>query len=235
MTLASLRVGLAVTALSLAALSTAARAQDTSGTNATEATGDAGPVSRIAMAQDLYDYGMEQRDALSVLAAANILAAIDTRDVEREKETRDAENAAAVEDEGEGVDTPVSAEQMLADAEALAGDDAALQSLIADARAAGNRGRVAGPSRTLSRLPAGKVDIWVIPFDGGRFAEIAIVGDGDANLDALVTDENGNTICIDRSWSDKLYCSFTPAWTGNFVITVANNGRLRNSYYLLTN
>ena len=50
-----------------------------------------------------------------------------------------------------------------------------------------------------------------------------------------MADENGNTICLDRSYSDRLYCSFTPAWTGNFTIVVKNMGRIRNSYYILTN
>ena len=74
-----------------------------------------------------------------------------------------------------------------------------------------------------------------MPFYGGRFAELAVVGDGDANLDLLVTDENGNTICLDKTYTDKIYCSFTPAWDGYFLVAVANQGRKRNSYYILTN
>ena len=50
-----------------------------------------------------------------------------------------------------------------------------------------------------------------------------------------VTDENGNTICHDASWSDKVYCDFVPAWNGYFVVTVENTGVKRNSYYLMTN
>ena len=61
------------------------------------------------------------------------------------------------------------------------------------------------------------------------------MGDGDANLDLLVTDENGNTICLDKTYTDKIYCSFTPAWDGYFLVAVANQGRKRNSYYILTN
>jgi hypothetical protein len=74
-----------------------------------------------------------------------------------------------------------------------------------------------------------------VPFYGNSYAEVAVVGDGDANLDVLITDENGNTICYDVSWSDKVYCDFVPAWNGYFFITVENTGRKRNSYYLLTN
>ena len=54
-------------------------------------------------------------------------------------------------------------------------------------------------------------------------------------LDVAVTDENGNVICYDVSWSDKLYCDWTPAWDGYFYVTVQNMGGSRNSYYLMTN
>ena len=74
-----------------------------------------------------------------------------------------------------------------------------------------------------------------MPFYGNSYAEVAVIGDGDSNLNVLITDENRNTICYDVSWSDKVYCNFTPAWNGYFYITVQNTGRSRNSYYLLTN
>ena len=51
----------------------------------------------------------------------------------------------------------------------------------------------------------------------------------------IEADENGNVICYDVSWSDKLYCDFTPAWDGYFYVTVQNMGGSRNSYYLMTN
>ncbi len=86
-----------------------------------------------------------------------------------------------------------------------------------------------------SRLPAGQTDVWEMPFHGNSYAEIAVVGDGDADLDIAVTDENGNILCYDVSRLDALYCDFTPAWDGYFYVTVQNVGRVRNSYYLLTN
>jgi hypothetical protein len=74
-----------------------------------------------------------------------------------------------------------------------------------------------------------------VPFYADSYAEIAVLGDGDANLDVLVTDENGNTICYDVSWSDTIYCDFIPAWNGYFTVTVQNNGKRPNSYLLMTN
>lgn len=219
----------------LAGLAVQAAAQDKSGSNVAEgAEGAGGAVAQMAMAQDLYRYGLATSDALSVLAAARIAQSIDARDVAREVETRPTEGADQAET-GEGVDAPADVAAMLDKAMELAGGDPALTGLVEDARAEGSRGRVGGASRTLSRLHAGNTDLFSVGFHGGRLAEIAILGDGDADLDLLVTDENGNTICLDRSYSDRLYCSFTPAWTGNFYVAVKNMGRMRNSYYILTN
>lgn len=141
---------------------------------------------------------------------------------------------AANEDEGTS-EAPVTADAMFAKAKELAADDEALLGVIDDAMAETGRGRIGGAVEWLSRLPAGQTDVWEIPYYGNSYAEIAVVGDGDANLDVAVTDENGNIICYDVSWSDKLYCDWTPAWDGYFYVTVQNMGGSRNSYYLLTN
>ncbi len=141
----------------------------------------------------------------------------------------------ATSDEEGDAEAPPTAEAMFAKAKELAADDAALLGLIADAEAEGSRGRIGGSVQWVSRLPSGQTDVWEIPFYGNSYAEIAVVGDGDANLDVVVTDENGNVFCYDVSWSDSLYCDFTPSWDGYFYVTVENIGRVRNSYYLLTN
>lgn len=214
-------------------LSGAVQAQDKSGTNASAVdAGKGGPVGQLAMAQELYAYGVENEDAISILAAARITAGISTKDVEREKRTEAPGSAVA--EEGEGADAPVTADAMFRKAKEVVSDDV-LKSIIDDAMAERGRGRVGGPSRTLSRLPAGYTDFFTVSFFGGQLAEIAVLGDGDADLDMLVADENGNAICLDQSYSDQIYCSFTPAWTGPFTIVVENVGRIRNSYYLLTN
>ena len=141
----------------------------------------------------------------------------------------------ATSDDNGASDGPVTADQMFAKATELAGDDDMLIGLIEDAQAEGSRGRIGGAVEWLSRLPAGQTDVWEIPFYGNSYAEIAVAGDGDADLDVAVTDENGNVICYDVSYSDRVYCDWTPSWDGYFYVTVQNMGGSRNSYYLLTN
>jgi len=221
----------------LVALSPLAMAQDKSGENQSATLdGATGPVATVALAQNLYAYGVANGDALSVVAAARLMSTIEIGEAERSAETKATEGAQVTADDEGGEDAaPPDLEAMLATARELSGDDATLLGLIEDIEAAGARGRIGGPSRTPSRLRAGHTDVWTIPFYGGSLAEVAIVGDGDADLDVIITDENGNTICYDNSYSDKVYCSWTPRWNGPFYVTVMNVGAMRNSYYILTN
>ena len=229
MTTKTLFAALATTAL--VALSLPAMAENKGPNVDTSATGTKGGVATLALAQDLYALGLANKDALTVLTAAKLAASVEVKEVEQKKKTEGTETAG----QEDGVDAPVDAATMMASAKELAGEDEVLAGLIEDAEAEGSRGRIGGASSTLSRLPAGQTDVWEVPFYGNSYAELAVVGDGDANLDVLVTDENGNTICYDVSWSDKVYCDFVPSWNGYFYVTVQNNGSKRNSYYLMTN
>jgi hypothetical protein len=208
-------------------------AQDKTGLNADEtATGQPGGVAQYDMAQGLYAIGLANKDALLTLTAAKLAAGVQMTDVEREGEQKTAEG---VTEEPDAADAPADAAAMLASAREFAAGDETLLGLIEDVESEGARGRIGGASRELSRLPAGAVDLWKIPFYGDSYAEIGISGDGDAPLSVVVTDENGNRVSCPARVYDKFYCDFVPRWNGYFHVAVANNGRKRNSYYLLTN
>lgn len=225
---------LCATALTMAPMVVLAGENTEENIQASEVGAQTGAVAKAALAQDLFAHAQEGKNAVAALAAAQIMMSLDIQDVERDKETKDNEGGLVAE-EGEGVDAPADVSAMLSAAREYAGGDDSLLGLIEDAEAEGSRGRIGGASRTLSRLKAGRTDVFEVPFYGGRLAEIAIAGDGDADLDLLVTDEHGNTICLDRSYSDQIYCSWTPRYDGYFLIAVKNQGRMRNSYYILTN
>lgn len=209
-------------------------AQDKTGLNVDDAaTGAAGGVATFGLAQDLYAMGVEMKDALMVVTAAKMAAGVELTDAELEKETSATETSNA--EEADVADAPVEVATMIATAKDLAGGDETIMGLIEDVEAEGARGRIGGASRFFSRLPVNSVDRWKIPFYGQSFAEVGISGDGDAPLAVVITDEGGNRVyCNNPRW-DQFYCSFTPRWNGYFYVTVANNGRKRNSYYLLTN
>lgn len=270
MKLKTLSLTLATTAL--VALSLPAIAEDQTGPNigATAEGAAPGAAANMALAQDLYAVGVQQGDALTVLAAAKLAASVELTEgqaaaldpakvtvsgADGEPKVASAAAPAAPEamadgstrtaavatideatsDDNGASDAPVTAEMMFAKATELAGGDETLIALIEDAQAEGSRGRIGGAVEWLSRLPAGQTDVWEIPFYGNSYAEVAIMGDGDADLDIAITDENGNVICYDVSYSDRVYCDWTPAWDGYFYVTVQNIGTSRNSYYLMTN
>ena len=231
MTFKSFTTILATTAL--VGLAAPVFAQDKTGLNMDEtATGQPGGVAQYDMAQGLYTLGKANKDALMTLTAAKLAAGVQMTDVEREGEQKPAEG---VTEDADVADAPADVATMLASAREFAAGDETLLGLIEDVEAEGARGRIGGASRQLSRLPAGAIDVWKIPFYGNSYAEIGISGDGDAPLSVLVTDENGNRVSCPARVYDKFYCDFVPRWNGYFVVSVANNGRKRNSYYLLTN
>jgi hypothetical protein len=205
-------------------------AQDRSGINLAKAEpGVRGGVAMLALAQDLYGVGLAQNEALTVLAAGRLVQSVLLHSVEQKKTTEGAGSAAQV----SGL--PMDAGAVFAAARELAGEDETVIGLIEAAEVEGAFGPVGVARVTPSLLPAGAVDTWEIPLFGGSYAELAVLGDGGADLDVRVTDENGNTVCMDVSWSDRVYCDFTPEWNGYFLVRVENVGDRDNSYHLLTN
>ena len=258
MTLKAASIALATTALVALTLPVLAQDKTGTNLGPTPEDAAPGSTTTMGLAQELYALGMAQGDALTVLAAAKLAASVSIEEKTPAVLDMPAEAlAAAASAEGDWVpgakelaegatvslatvgestgdaegdaDAPATAEMMFAAAAELAAGDETLLGLIEDTQAESSRGRVGGAVQWLSRLPAGMTDVWEIPFYGNSYAEIAVIGDGDANLDIVVTDENGNVFCYDVSWADSLYCDFTPAWTGYFYVTVENRGGVRNS------
>lgn len=87
---------------------------------------------------------------------------------------------------------------------------------------------------TASILAAGASHTWTLPFFGGTFAELAILGDGTSNLDLLVTGAGDTQICEDRGSADRAYCGFVLRENGDVTITVSNAGQTAGTYLLLT-
>ena len=67
------------------------------------------------------------------------------------------------------------------------------------------------------------------------YAELAIAGHGNGNLDLLVSDDKGTIICQDNGSGDSAVCGFTPAENGTFTVTVTKASTTPDGYILLTN
>lgn len=97
------------------------------------------------------------------------------------------------------------------------------------------RGSIGSAGAYASRLSPGAHVVWEIAYAASALAELANLGNGAADLDITITDTGGNVICYDVSASDRLYCSWVPAWDGYFYVTVENMGGGPSIYQLVTN
>ncbi|WP_112311583.1 hypothetical protein [Pseudogemmobacter bohemicus] len=195
--------------------------------------GKGGAVATLAMAHELFLLGEAHGDALIVLAAARLAATVGTAPGKELK--RSTSGGEAAQEAGAPPQGPADADAMFERALSLAGEDAFLADVILDARGATGRGRIGGAFSQRASLTPGRTDSWEIPFAGGAYAELSVIGTGASDLDILVTDENGNVICFEGGQEDALYCDFIPSWDGFFVVAVENKGASAAAYDLVTN
>lgn len=87
---------------------------------------------------------------------------------------------------------------------------------------------------TAATLPPGAAQTWTLPFYGGTYAELAILGAGTGNLDLAVADSTGAPICLDNGSGDTAFCGFALRDNGTVTVTVTNPGTTPASYTLLT-
>lgn len=199
--------------------------------------GDASPaVSALRLAGDLIKHGYAQESALSLVNALDILTSTPVQDLDAERQS-DATGEATDDSQKEGIMT-FDVEQIMADAKEFAEGDATVMALISEMEKkekGGHRGAVNGSKRAIERVLANSTDTYNISFIAGELAEVAVIGDGDTDLDLYVYDSNGNAIASDTDYTDNCYVSWTPRWTGRFIIKIVNRGNVYNNYVIMTN
>ncbi|PLY07103.1 MAG: hypothetical protein C0622_00230 [Desulfuromonas sp.] len=190
-------------------------------------------VSSAALASELAAYARANDNAQAMLVAAEILRNAAAVDVDLDKGVEGDATAAAEKASG----ALATRDAMLAEAEEMAGDDVQLLAMIdAEKQAQGTKGDITGPNEHRDRVNPRATDVYEITFRGDELAEVAVLGDGDNDLDLFIYDENGNLIESDEDATDQCYVSWYPAWTGTFKIKIKNLGRsVYSNYVLLTN
>jgi len=183
-----------------------------------------GAVALYMQARALNDLGQTAKDPLLVLTAAHILRGLTLTDTPRTPDP--------------SPETPVpltvlDPATVLNTARAL--DAGAMFTDLIDMVA-----RQGGPTpRTLrataATLDAGQTQTWTLAFFGDAYAELAILGHGNGNLDLLVSDDKGAIVCQDNGSGDSALCGFTPTQNGSFTVTITNAGTTPDGYILLTN
>ena len=188
-------------------------------------------VSTAALAYDLFNFGKEKGDALHMASASRILASVyDSMKIDPAKGEIDHEGEAAAAEGGASPD-PAS---MLAEARAAAAGNDVLLAAI-DQPAATDRAFVSADQvfGRISTVGPNREDPWKWRTAyANEWAEVAISGNGNTDLDLYVYDENGNEVCRSVEVWDEEYCSFNPIWTGGFRIVVVNYGSSANTYQM---
>lgn len=203
----------------LACAASAARAETPA---AEPAATTPGAVSQFLFSQEMLELGLSRNDAVAVLGAARLAAAVKPQDADR-----------APEPSGESVPpTYPDARFMFTAAKALAKGDETLTDLAAKAETA------PPPTLILNRSSHGikpdEEQTFTLPFFGGVLAEVGLLGDGKSNLDLTVTDKDGTAVCVDTAPGDRALCRFAPAENAKYKITILNSGVNPATYSLLT-
>ncbi len=184
------------------------------------------------LATELARYAQEQKDPGALLVAAQMMKKNPTQKVTRKKQNQ---NTGDVKEKQSG-QLP-TADTLLSQAKLWAEDDLQLIALIEkEQKVRGSRGRTYGPSKQIERVNPRSTDYYKIKFDGMEVAEIAIIGDGDNDLDCTIYDENGNLVDSDTDSSDTCALSFIPMRDGLFTLKIKNLGYdVYSEYALITN
>lgn len=184
-------------------------------------------VQMISIAAPLAHYGYAEGEALPLIQAATILSQYPSANVPMDKET----SGQAV--ETTKTDRPaLTVDQLLADATAMADNDANLLALIDQVRNSGTRNAVSNYAPHYDRVQANDYDIYEIRFRGGERAMVAVEGDGDTDLDVYVYDKDGNCVASDTDDTDYCVVSWYPRYTQTYRIKIRNYGNVYNNYVM---
>jgi hypothetical protein len=194
-------------------------------------------VSDLNLAYSLAAYGRKHKSPVALLAAARILAKIQTQDVKNAPTTEPVKKGGK---EAEPVITkapPFTALGLLAEARKMSKSNehiavlaTAVEKLIEEPR-----GDVLGPFFKITTLPGQMRDTYKATLRANELTTIRVTGSGTTDLDLFIYDENMNLVDQDIGLTDKAVCFVNPRWTGVFYIRVVNLGFVPNTYIISWN
>lgn len=192
-------------------------------------------IDDFQLAVDLSIFGYEHKDALALAQSAKILLSNPTRDLKPTKSEPSAETTKSEKKSDKPLITdPV---KMLADAKSFAGTDKNLLVIVNNVSTESKtaRGRVNGAAYCDRRVYSQTSYIDYILFEGGYKAEVAILGDGDNDLDLYIYNSSDELVASDIDYTDRCYTSFYPRYQGTYKIVVKNRGSVYSDYILMSN
>lgn len=189
------------------------------------------PAQIAALSAELFIAGVEADDPLLVIAAAKLRKGLELKQTER---VPDKDMAAPEEDLGDA--SPISWEEILKSAVAMAPEDDIITGLAEDIRAERSKGVKSGQLYSITTIRDGGTDTYPpMVYRGNEYADVYIEGKNGANLDLFVYDSRDRLVCSDTDISAIAHCGWTPVLDSRFTIVVKNLGRGATGYSLITN
>lgn len=216
--------------------------KDPNATQSKPKTGEGEAVEMLEQAANLVAYARANESAYAMLAAVDMIKRVQVRTDAAHFGKKDSEGGRdAPKDQKDKSAKAWDVKKLLEEARGWTKNDAKLAAVI-DAEMAKpvpeapkTMGATGGPVQIIDCVRGGYTDIWTIRYDGGRLAQVGVIGDGDTDLDVIVFDQNGHLIGSDLDATDRCLVGWTPKWTGTFKVHIRNNGSIPNCYRLLTN
>lgn len=208
--------------------------------------GTAAGVSLLHQAGELVRYARENESPEAMLTAVQMIRRVRiqedaSRVGSKKSEPQDKGEAKKEGKKGTALAPSLDASKLLEEAGNWAKGDEHLTALLKAEKAkqtpsgSATLGAVGGPKINSDRVLGRSVDSYFVSFRGGEVARIAVIGDGDTDLDLFVYDENGEEIVKDIDLTDRCLVQWTPKWTGKYRVRILNNGSVYNNYLLMTN
>ena len=201
---------------------------------------EAKAVEQRVLAAQLAAYGLQANDPVALIAAARITQAVPTQDKLLEKKPEVGDKKEEVADKKTGVDLQ-SVEFLLGKARELSSGDQTILALAKSVPESSSKGAIGSCCGTggnhRSRIQANASDTYYNQwtFKGGESTRMAVIGDGDTDLDCYVYDGNGNLVDYDDDGTDRCVLAWTPRQTGPFSLKIVNNGGTYNRYAIIWN
>ena len=93
----------------------------------------------------------------------------------------------------------------------------------------------AGPIVGQRDIAARAVYRFEVAARGGEALRVAAIGDGDTDIDLVVRDLSGATVCEDRAKDHYPVCTVFPGANGRFGVEIVNHGRVWTRVQILSN
>jgi hypothetical protein len=177
-------------------------------------------VTQVVTAAELAAWGRARNDPGAMIMAARLLAEVPVRT-------------------GEGPAPILTPARLLDEALAMAPGNEAVQAAVQRVRD-GTRGVSsstfgAGPIFTVQAVGARQTLAFEVEARRGEVLRVAAIGDGDTNIDLVVTGETGNLLCRDGFGDHYPVCTMPASGGGRLKVDVINRGGVWTQVQILSN